>query len=152
MALESSLWDWLKKVRKLTDRIDINRIENSAGAGMPDVEGYVGPVGLNWEHGEQFWLELKSAKRPARAETPIRFKVRDKQVTWCNRRWSVGGKVFFLCQVGHGPDRCVYAVPGCLGGELQQGMTESRLKAVARNADCYRGRLDPLTVIVSILA
>jgi len=124
MARESSLWDWLSKGRKeLGDQLHVTRIENAVSAGMPDVEGYLKLPDCEG----QFWLELKSEERPAKPSTLLRFKVRQAQVDWINERWAVGGNVFWLLQVGSGPDRILYLAPGPLGPQLQRGVTESEL-------------------------
>jgi hypothetical protein len=122
MARESQLWQWLAKAR-LYYKADLHmhRIENSASPGMPDVEGFV----RGFRKGLQFWVELKSAARPARASTPIRFKVRPKQVEWARRRWAIGGAAYWLLQIGDGADRRIYLLDATHGRALQAGMLES---------------------------
>jgi hypothetical protein len=124
MSLEASLWTWLAKARQqLGLALDINRIENWAGPGMPDVEGHLRLPDATG----QFWLELKAEPRPKRPGTTIRFKVRTKQIEWINRRWAIGGNVFWLLQVGLGSDRVLFLAPGPLGPQLQRGLHETAL-------------------------
>lgn len=144
MALESSLWKWLAKARQ-SSNLDMNRVENFIGSGFPDVEGYLAGHG-------SFTFELKSAARPARTNSRVPFKIRTDQIEWNKRRWSVGGSAMFLCQVGDGSERRVYALPGYIGALLKSGMTEERIRAAALNAECFIGPLDPLDVIVTSLA
>lgn len=136
MARESQLWTWLAKGRlhfKL--RLHMHRVENPVSPGMPDVEGHLGIEAFAHHrnraaiaHG-QFWIELKSAKRPIRKTTPIRFKMRPKQVEWARRRWNIGGSVYWLLQVGDGGSRCVYMLRGSFGAALAAGMTEDAIRA-----------------------
>jgi hypothetical protein len=121
MSLEASLWHWLSGARKTFGAsLHMNRIENPLVPGMPDVEGYL-------ENAGQFWLELKAAKRPARRETPIRFKVRDKQIDWIDHRWKLGANVFWFLQIGSGHERRLLLAPGPLGPKLQSGLYEDAL-------------------------
>lgn len=125
MAGEGRLWEWLSKARaQLGDELDMNRIENSVGAGMADVEGI--------RKGFQFWCELKSEDRPARPTTPIRYTWQDKQVPWLKRRWSLGGRAFALCSVGRHPHRVAYLIPAVHLGDIENGVPEAKLAEVGR--------------------
>lgn len=106
MARESELWRRLKGgVKELGPSADLQRIENAAGVGHPDVEGCV--------NGQQIWIELKSEKRPKKSTTPIRFKVRPAQSIWHRQRVRAGFRNnFVLCQVGEGAQACWYLIPG----------------------------------------
>lgn len=133
MSGEANLWSWLSKARlQLGPELDMNRIENELGGGMPDVEGA--------RKGVQFWCELKSnVDRPARASTPVRFKWQDRQVPWAQRRWSVGGRSFALCAVGKHPHRIAYLVPAPFLTSVQEGVTEEVLASFSRafrTSDC----------------
>lgn len=124
MTRESSLWNWLKKGAKLLrDELHICRVENSTMKGMPDVEG-------KYKHGEQFWTELKSAERPARSTTPIRFKVREReaQIEWLTKRYELGGHTYLLLQVGSGPERAIYLISGRFSAAVYRGLTEDHLQ------------------------
>lgn len=125
MARETSLWDWLAKARKQVAPgvLHMNRVENYVEAGMADVDGYLNLP----DYAGEFNLELKSEERPARSETPLRFKVRDAQVSWNNARWALGANNFWLLQVGSGSSRTLYLAPGDLGKRLQKGMHEAEL-------------------------
>jgi hypothetical protein len=129
MALESALWKSLRQIMDPTryptfaTRVHLERVENGVGEGFPDVDGFVrgwGPI--------QF--ELKSAARPVRSSTPIRFKVRPLQPPWNIRRWLAGGNNWWLLQVGEGHDRSVILAPGWLDiGALR--LTESQIEKLA---------------------
>lgn len=71
---EQLLWDAMK--RNLPKDLDLQRVENLVGEGMPDV--YVGRSGK--------WVELKAPPRiPARANTPLlgdRWGLRTSQKNW----------------------------------------------------------------------
>jgi hypothetical protein len=125
MARESSLWKWLSKARlELPDKLQFERVENSLGAGFPDVDGFLAPHGA-------FQLELKSTERPARPATAIRFALRGReaQIAYMRKRWELGGNAFFLLQVGSAADRLLYLAPGNLGEKLKAGIVESALAA-----------------------
>lgn len=150
MARETSLWSWLSQARtQLAPNVfgepalHIQRIENLTGAGTPDVEGFVsaywnGDSENLTEHHGQFWLELKSHVRPARARTPIRFplKGRDAQIEFMRRRWSMGGNAYWLLQVGEGADRVLYLAPGDVGAKLANGLTEAELAVECAVTGC----------------
>ena len=124
MARETGLWNWLRGAsRDMRETLHMDRVENMTMKGMPDVEGHL--VGQR-----QFWMELKSSERPARSNTPIRFKVRDReaQVVWLEKRRAVGGLAWLLLQVGSGAQRRLYLVPGEHATEVYSGVNERRLK------------------------
>lgn len=123
MTRESGLWSWLKKARvHYKDDLHMNRVENSVMRGTPDVEGHLAPY-------RQFWIELKSAARPANAETPIRFKVKDReaQVEWLVRRRKVGGLSWLLLQVGSAGTRRLYLISGEHAAAVYDGLMEAEL-------------------------
>lgn len=138
MARESALWIALKKaVPHFRRALHMHRVENIASPGAPDVEGYLEDQG-------HFEFELKSEERPAKITTPIRFKMRDKQVEYAKRRWAVGGAVFWLLQVGSGSDRRVYMIEGHHGEAIDKGLTEIQL----RDLDMLQAlKFDPIEAI-----
>lgn len=122
MARESGLWRWLSGARRaLGADLHMTRVENIIGAGMPDVEGCY--------QGVQFWLELKSAMRPAREATPIRFptKGREDQAKWAMHRIAAGGRAWYLLQVGHGHSRTIYLCSGFYVERLHAGAREDEI-------------------------
>lgn len=138
MSRENQLWAWLKKARlELPDDLDLNRVENGVMKGMPDVEGHLRGQG-------QFWLELKSAERPARTSTPVRFKFQPGQPEWLVRRWALGGRAFVLCQVGSGGDRRLYLIRGHFAFEAATGLTEQQL---AQTGPVLAPRVKPEEVV-----
>ena len=90
---EKALWKWLSNVRRTHQPIHIERLENSVGVGMPDVQGC-------WR-GVPFFVELKQCREPAGVGTICPVKVRDSQIEWHNERMAAGGRSFFLIQVGN---------------------------------------------------
>lgn len=139
MARESSLWAWLSKARHdFGSTLHIQRIENFVGAGTPDVEGFLQTP----EMSGQFWLELKSIARPARATTPLRFPLKDRkeQVEFMRKRWEIGGNCFWLLQVGSGYDRVIYLAPGPLGEALRNGMIEAQLALACVDGGIFMNR------------
>lgn len=124
VARENSLWKWLKPVRiHFREKLVLGRLENSVGAGWPDVEGFLEDYG-------QIWIELKSAARPADPLTNVDLKhTRDAQVRWLSKRWAMQQRVFILIQVGSGYAALRYLIPGNLAQDLQDGQTEAWLKA-----------------------
>jgi hypothetical protein len=123
MATETSLWEWLKTARKfLGSRLHMRRVENAVGLGDPDVDGIY--------NGRDFSLELKVAKRPAKATTTLRFghEVTPQQVEYAEQRLAAGGAHAFLIQVGSGADAARYVVHGGYAGTLARGVSEAWLK------------------------
>jgi hypothetical protein len=113
MARESALWGRLKRAGKdllrLGHKVDLERIENAAGAGHPDVDGCI--------NGGQLQIELKSCDRPARFRTPIRYRTnprtRAAQSDWHRRRAEAGGRVHWvLIQVGESRNALLYLIAG----------------------------------------
>lgn len=120
MTREKYLWQWLSKARLYYRKaLHMNRVENSVGAGMPDVEGY-----LSGSKNGQFWIELKSGARPKDRTQPVRLKVRDRQVAWHKRRRDAGQETWFLVQVGSGTKASRYLIPGKYAKALQKGLAE----------------------------
>ena len=125
---ETSLWQWLWKSWKTVPRsmLDVNRVENSAGTGMPDVEGFYKT--------DQFWLELKVAERPKSKLTEIDVKhLRPKQVQWLHNRWLVGGNAWILLRVESTTSKSssAYLIPGKYSRQVKAGLTEQELSGIS---------------------
>jgi hypothetical protein len=116
---ETSLWDWLGKARRGLELLQMERVENALGRSHPDVDGC-------WMGGA-FKIELKTAARPARPTTPVRFKFQPGQSRWLRRRWQCGGAAWLLLQVGSGHDAARYLVPGEMADRVEAGATEADL-------------------------
>lgn len=106
------MWQNLKKA---TPQVDWQRIENSAGEGVPDLsgcipgsrEGKIIPttpastnqdlnnvsVNIHESHGLEFWLELKVDDRRVFSGANL---WRPAQVAWQTRRARAGGRVYNL--------------------------------------------------------
>lgn len=127
MAREASLWQRIKntgvrQLRELGYGVHLCRIENSVGAGNPDVEGHI-----DWERG-QIWLELKSCARPKRATTPIKPKCRTSQKDWHEARSKAGCRTnFVLIQVGDNHAARLYLIPGDQYALVAAGQSEAEL-------------------------
>lgn len=124
MAREAALWQrcrtGIKALAWQGHKIDVQRVENSAVSGHPDVEGCI--------DGGQLWVELKSCERPVRESTPIRPKCRPSQSIWHNKRTSAGSRIHWvLIQVGEDRGGILYLIPGSHYDEVAHGATEARL-------------------------
>lgn len=122
MARESALWvrckTGVKTLRQQGHKVDLQRVENAATSGHPDVEGCV--------DGGQTWIELKSCARPVRADTVIRPKKRQSQEIWHETRSRAGCSYnWILIQVGEDKAGKLYLIPGCRYAEITA--TEAKL-------------------------
>lgn len=120
MARERYLWTWLRdglKLPELIHTLHMQRIENSAGLGVPDLEGC-------WS-GSSFWCELKGSNRPAKSTTDISYKLTLEQVIWLENRWKVGGSTSLYLRVGVGQDVRRYLIPGWQAREALELRPES---------------------------
>ena len=114
---EASLWRWLRGAR--CAGVHIERIENSLSRSTPDVEASVGAGG--------FWIELKTAARPKKPDTPVRFVFQPGQSAWLARRWKLDCAAWLLVQVGDAR----YLVAGIFAEELQAGVSEKNIATLA---------------------
>lgn len=85
---EQRVWDSMK--RNAPSNIWMERVENMVKEGMPDV----------WvaAHGKHSWVELKAAKLPVRATTPLLGKdgLRQTQLNWHYKAAQRGLPVYTL--------------------------------------------------------
>ena len=105
MAAENNLWQTLRPALKEAGFF-VQRIENTTGAGVPDV----------WvANGARYaWLELKAQRAyPARATTPVfgRDGLRTEQENWLTAAHRAGVVAYVVAGVGVGALRTLYAVP-----------------------------------------
>ena len=94
---EAALWKWLARARQSVPGTLLQRVENSAGKGQPDVFGICERVPL--------FIELKCCEVPKRPSTPLRIIVRPSQIEWHTDWHEAGGRSFFLIQAGS--QRCL---------------------------------------------
>lgn len=139
MAREAALWSRIRgfAIPALRERgycVDLQRVENAATSGHPDVEGCItSPGDIEWT-ADQLWIELKSEARPARESTPIRPKLRNSQSIWHRQRADAGGRHHWvLLQVGEAHKSRLYLIPGCNYDQLSSA-TESELATLSRCA------------------
>lgn len=168
MARESGLWHWLSQARRYYGAaLHMQRIENFLAAGTPDVEGFLKlPPSFTQIPGSkislsagteivegQFWLELKSSERPARPETPIRFKLKDReeQIEFMRHRWELGANAFWLLQVGSGHSRQLLLAAGDLGAKLQRGLTESELMVECCHTGFFPKTISPKDILKRVV-
>jgi hypothetical protein len=114
--------------------VDLQRLENAAGQGHPDVEGCIcSPLDTI---GAQVWIELKSEERPARATTPIHPKTRESQSIWHRKRVEAGCRCnWVLLQVGEGRRGKLYLIPGSFYDKLHVPEAElERMSVVSPDA------------------
>jgi hypothetical protein len=128
MALESSLWKRCRDgavVLRRDHKVDLQRVENVAVSGHPDVEGCI--------DGAQVWIELKSCSRPVRPGTPIQPKKRISQGIWHRERANAGCRCnWILIQVGEGHKALLYLIPGCRYDEITVPEYKLALLSVVR--------------------
>lgn len=152
--------------------LDLRRVEDSCGAGFPDVDGFARLAPDNAvhfstaaereeyarEHSEPFAfkLELKSELRPAKAATPIRFKVQKRfaQLEFMRKRYTMGESAYFLLQVGEASGRRLYLAPGDCGRQLKAGISESELAVLCATQDgmVFDSKVKPAQIIERIRA
>lgn len=109
---EKLLW---KRLKPLLPGVT-ERVENSAGTGMPDVQGdwlYVGKDGSR--HYNPYWVELKvtSARGAFDPEHVIKL-LRATQKNWLRRHILEGANIFIA--VGHPKGFCLYWVTCIFSG------------------------------------
>lgn len=134
MARESSLWQRCRTAVKALawqgHHVDLQRIENAATSGHPDVEGVI--------DGSQLWIELKSCMRPVKASTPIRPKCRPSQEIWHRKRTEAGSRIHWvLIQVGEDRSAKLYLVPGSQYNDVKAATEEQleRWSAIRSSAE-----------------
>jgi hypothetical protein len=163
MARESGLWKWLSNARQdLRECVDLRRVEDSIGAGFPDVDGFAlmkeqkrdGALWVEEIIPFAFKIELKSEVRPARPATPVRFKVQKRaaQIEFMRKRYTMGESAYFLLQVGEAADRMLYLAPGDCGARLKEGLTESELAVLCatENGMVFDSKAKPARVLEGI--
>lgn len=101
MASESALWKWLRELK--LPSLDMERVENSAAGGTPDVDGQFGPIGFKIE------LKILHDKGEKNREETGRIKFEIGQREWGQNRWKIGGSSYVLVQ-GFSED--LYLIPG----------------------------------------
>jgi hypothetical protein len=129
MTRENRLWAWLSKAKpSYREALHMTRVENSVGQGTPDVEGQLhGALAKVGPNGGSFWIELKVAERPKRADANVRVKFQPYQVPWLTRRDRAGGNAHLLIQVGSGRGASRYLVPAARAREVEAGVAEDAL-------------------------
>lgn len=139
---EASLWQWLSKAREVYgDRVDLERIENSIGAGHPDVRGLL--------EGAHFYIELKTVARPARSTTGILVGLRKEQKDWAERYLKAGGRsAYLLVQVGSGHAASRYMIDAEHWAYLFENRVDERWLA----DHSYTVRTDGPAVVCAVAA
>jgi hypothetical protein len=125
MSRESDLWGWLNRpAKKYKGRLHLLRIENLVGSGVPDVEGCL--------NGNHFWIELKCAAEPKRADTKLKPRFQPRQIPWLKARDRAGGRAYVLLQVGSGHSATRYLLTPTWAEQLKNsGMTKEALAAAS---------------------
>ena len=124
---ERHLWEWLelggRELQRHGAQVVLERVENCAGTGMPDVYGVMV---------FEFWIELKSVPR----KPLIDCELDTDQVLWHQRYRRCGGKgSFILVQVGTGHTARRYLIPSSHVAHLAKSISEPALSALA----CHKG-------------
>lgn len=117
---EVSLWRWLINGWKVIPRTQLHchRVENAAGSGMPDVEGF---------YNSQFWLELKCSPLPINGGPVDVGHLRPKQIEWLHNRWLVGGNAWILLRVEGKGVKNIYLISGQYARNVKAGLTQFEL-------------------------
>lgn len=109
---EQRLWDSMSKHAAAPSPLApilVERVENMATDGMPDVRAHV-------QGGSESWIELKAVNGwPARSTTPVlgREGLRLAQENWIHRHVvQFGGRALILVGVGRGAGRVLYGIEG----------------------------------------
>lgn len=89
---ERNFFEQLKRnLPKAGFKLDLQRVENTAGTGTPDVNYCIG--------GEDGWAELKAWERVRLSGRFTVPKLREDQAAWLTRRATVGGRAWLLCRI-----------------------------------------------------
>lgn len=131
---ESGLWRRLQLSWRAISGLHAQRIESSAGLGVPDVEGCY--------RGASFWVELKTAARPARASTRVHLPhFTTDQRDWLLRRHEVGGCAWLLVQVGTGAQLSLYLLRGAFLAQVGQVPEEELMRQSCIPTKCTPSEL-----------
>lgn len=105
MAKENDVWKWLRdNCRPIKPRLHMERVENVASSGRPDVNGCF--------DGKVFDVELKRCKLPKRIDE-FDITWQKGQQPWLRERWKKGGLSWVLIFVGEGHKVQRFLVRGC---------------------------------------
>lgn len=89
---ERNFFEQLKRnLPRVGQRVDLQRVENTAGTGTPDLNYCVGGV--------EGWTELKAWERVRLSGRFTVPKLREDQAAWLSRRARAGGRAYLLCRV-----------------------------------------------------
>jgi hypothetical protein len=110
-----------RKLKALHPRAHFIRLESWTLSGISDVNGCDGGV--------EAWIECKEVRKPAKATTLIKPKVRRAQVSFESLRRRAGGRTFVALMVG----KEFYLVPGKYIVELKEGLPLEAVKALSIN-------------------
>lgn len=115
---EQKVWDAMKRAAKRhAPRAWMQRVENLAGDGMPDV--YVtASIGQSGS-ATPSWVELKAATLPKRATTKLQMKegVRPSQINWHLKAQTKGVRSYVLIRIAERMDE-----PLLIKGHLADGI------------------------------
>lgn len=123
MKPEARLWQSIKTRMALpADRFD--RIENSFGAGYPDLNATI--------DAEDIWIELKAPKEPKRATTALmtsngNHPLMESQINWFIRQRRAGGIAFILVRT----DKRILLIDGTRHAKVFNTLTVDQLYAIA---------------------
>lgn len=139
---ESQLWstlnDQVQAAGVFAPTLDWERIENSCGAGHPDVAGVY--------RGNAFWIELKTEALPKRESTTLKTKFEPGQIPWMKARdRALPGSCWIIAQFGSGRGSYRYLIPiadylllyeGASRVELEPYRFTNALEALDRMIPC----------------
>ena len=135
---EQKLWDAMKRAaKKHAPRAWMQRVENLAGDGMPDVHASHDAI--------ESWVELKAAKMPKRATTKLQMSegLRASQINWHMKAQTKGLRTFILVRV-EGMERHPLLINGCWASAFNDyTYADARAAAVACGWDEIFAELMP---------
>lgn len=135
---EQNLYDSL--LRNCPANIWLERVENVATDGMPDVHGITST-------GREVWIELKAPIRPKRTETKLfrNDSIRPSQIGWHLNYAAHKGKSWFLIRDSSGE---LFFIPGAFVMDIRnKTVKELRALSVANTWDgIFLKLFDPLAL------
>ena len=97
------------------------RLESWTGVGIPDANGCC--------QGVEVWVECKEVRKPVRASTLLKPKIRPAQIAWEQQRRSAGGRTFVALMVG----KELYLLPGRHLAILSHGLPLTTVQQLSVN-------------------
>lgn len=141
---EQRLWDLVRGA--MGGAWHATRIENRLSSGVPDV--HFATQQNTTRDRLTGWIELKVAKKPARATTPVKIPhLTNEQVNWHLEHRAHGGQSWLLIEMGE----FLYLFPGWRAPDIQGGLNLAQWALMAKYTpkSHLRQPIDFLEMLVS---